>query len=814
MQAILRPGKTSLRRLFRSPVYSVVTILTLALGIGATTAIFSVVDAVLLRPLPYPDSEQLASLGFTAPGLGYDDVPFSDGVFLWLKKEQKSLAAVALYQGEQVNLSGPGHPVRVAGERVTPGLFRVLEVEPALGRAFTPEDGRPGAEPVAILSHELWVAQYGADPDVVGRTVRMDGVDRRVIGVAPAGFAFPDPEVRIWRPLVIDPAHLSPGSFSYPGVGRLRPGATPATARADLARLVAHLGDAVPDLTPALLAKAKFAPVVRTLKENVVGEIRRPLWVVLGTVAFVLLIACANVANLVLVRSEGRGRELAVRTALGAGRADLAALSLSEGLGLALAGGALGLGLAASGVRGLLALAPTTIPRAAEIGIHGDVLLFALAVSVVSGLLFGLLPLGRRRTSAPSQALREGGRSATPGRGWSRARNALVAFQVGLAVVLLVGSGLMIRTFQALRTVDPGFRSDGVLTFDVALDSADYPTGRAAAAVWHELEERLGALPGVRSVAVVSYLPLSSRVSGGSIDVEDHPTPEGGIPPLAEQKLVSPAYFSTLGIPLLHGRVLGPHDSSDGAHSVVVNRSFAHHWWPGQSALGRHVRSSDDDPWSEIVGVVGDVRFKSLEEPGGEAVYFPVLHGSPASPSAPRNMAVAVRTDGEPKALATAAQRQVWAIDPHLPIAHVQTLRSVVAASTARTSFTLVILGIAAAVSLLLGMVGLYGVLSYVVSQRRREIGVRLALGATGGDVRRMVVFQGLRVVAVGLGAGLLAALALSRLVAALLFSVGASDPMTYGAVSVLLLAVATLACYLPARTASVTDPVVVLRNS
>jgi predicted permease len=802
----------ALRTLRTHKGFALAAVLTLALGIGATTAVFSVVDGVLLRPLPYPESDQLVIVGFTAPGLGYDDMPFSDAVYVYAQTVQRSFQGMALYANADANLSGEGEPVRVVGELVTPGFFELLGVKPALGRAFTPADGRPGAEPVVILSHVLWVSRYGGDAGILGQTVMMDGAAHRVVGVMPSGFAFRGETDDVWLPLIVDPAHLQAGNFSYPCLGRLKPGETPATARADLQRLVAHIGDVVPGLSPALVERARFAPAVRSLKERVVGDIRRPLWIILGTGAFVLLIACANVANLFLVRAEGRGRELALRTALGASRSDLIGLMLGESLLLATIGGALGLGLALFGVKGLLSLAPSTIPRAGAIGLNGDVLLFTLVVSVLAGLLFGSAPLLRRRSTDPSAALRESGRLATAGRERGRARSALVAVQVALALVLLVGAGLMIRTFQAMRSVDPGFEPDGVVTFEVALPRGEDAMGAKAAVFWRELVERVGALPGVRSAAIINNLPLGASILNGGIDIEGHPVPDGGLSPTAERKNVTPAYFATLGIPVLQGRPLDAHDRADAFHGVVVNRAFARHWWPGGNALGARIRESSDDPWYEIVGVVGDVRFRSLEEPGTEAVYFPVPTGSARAPYVPRHMAVVIRTDGNPTPLMAAVRAQLRALDASLPIANVRTMRSLVNRSMARTSFVLVLLGIAAAVALLLGIVGIYGVIAYVVSQRRREIGVRMALGATAREVRGMVVRQGVMLAVVGVVVGLGAAFALSRLLGTLLYGVSASDPATYIVVAAVLLGVAALASYLPARRASAIDPMESLR--
>jgi predicted permease len=803
----------TLRGLRRRPGFTLATILTLALGIGATTAVFSVVDAVLLRPLPFAEADRLVSVYFTAPGVGYDAMPFSDAVYRYVRERQRTFSDMILMDGEDMNLSGDGAPVRIAGASVTPGLFQLLRVKPIAGRAFTAADGEPGAEPVAILSQSLWLGRFGGERDVVGRTIMIDGVARRVVGIAPAVLELPKPATRVWIPLVIDPAHLEPANFSYICFARLKGGETLASATADLERLVVHIGAVVPEFTPGMLQSSRFAGVVEPLAERTVGNLRRPLWIIFGTGAFVLLIACANVANLFLVRAEGRGRELALRTALGASRSDLAALLLGESFILALAGGALGVGFAMVGVNALLALPPAAIPRAHEIGLDARILLFALTISLLAGILFASVPLLRGRHAIISSALKEGGRSASSGKQRGRTRNALVTIQIALALVLLVGAGLMVRSFRAMRQVDPGFRPDGVLTFEVALSDADYPGSARTAAFWRDLVERMRALPGARSAAVTNNIPLGNQVLGGGIAIENHQVPDGGIPPTAERKYVSPDYFEAMGIPVLEGRALDSRDAADGFRGVVVNRSFAHHWWPNGNALGARIRESSSDPWYEIVGVVGDVHFRSLQEAPGDEVYFPILHGATTAPDAPRHVTVVIRATGDLGTLAQAATSRLHELDEHLPIANSQPLQTIVNRSMARTSFVLLLLGIAAVVALLLGVVGIYGVIAYLVSQRRREIGVRMALGATAREVRGMVVRQGLGLAGLGAATGLVAALALSRVLGSLLYGVSATDPTTFATVLLALLGIAALASYLPARRASAIDPTEALRE-
>jgi predicted permease len=803
----------TLRGLRKHRGFTLATVFTLALGIGAATAVFSVIDRVLIHPLPYPEPDRLVSVFFTAPGLGYDAMPLSDVTYRYLRDGQRSFSDMVLVDGEDMNLSTEGEPVRVRGARVTPGLFELLRVKSVMGRAFTAADGEPGAEPVAILSHELWKSRFGGEPGVIGQSIIVDGVTHRVVGVAPRGIELPDPTTRIWVPFTIDPAHLNPGLYSFLCFARLEPGETIASATTDLQRLVAHIGGVVPEFTPELMKRARFAAVVQPLAERTVGDLRRPLWIIFGTSAFVLLIACANVANLFLVRAESRSRELALRTALGASRSDVAGLILAESLILALSGGALGLLLAVVGVKALLALSPATIPGAQSIGVDSRLMLFTLTVSIAVGLAFGSVPLLRGRNMELSTALKGSGRAATSGQDRGRMRNALVVVQVALALVLLVGAGLMVRSFRALRHVDPGFRADGVLTFEVALSRTDHPSDIETAVFWRELTERMLTLPGARSAAVTTNLPLAQDFLNGGIDIENRRIPDGGVRPTAELKYVSSGYFETLGIPVLQGRALDARDAANGFHGVVVNRAFARQWWPSGEAIGARIRESSSGAWYEIVGIVGDVRFRSLDQEPGAAVYFPILSGAADSPDAPRHVAVVVRSEGDLATLATAARAQLRDLDARLPIAKLQPLRSLVNRSMARTSFVLVLLGIAAGLALLLGMVGVYGVIAYLVSQRRREIGVRMALGATARDVRRMVVRQGLVLAALGAAAGLAAALALSRLLTSLLYGVGANDFTTFAAVLVALLGVATLASYLPAKRASAIDPTEALRD-
>lgn len=801
------------RKLARSPSFSLLVVLTLAVGFGTNTAIFSVVDSVLLDALPYPESDRIVWVNFTAPGLGHEELPFSDGVFLRAREQQRTMEEMALFAGGEINLSGEGSPVRLSAARVTPGFFRVLGVEPTRGRAFATTDGEAGAAPVAVLSHGLWTSRFGQDPDVVGRTVTLDGVSHRVVGVAPAGLDYPDPDVQVWIPLTIDPANLHPSSFAYPCIARLEAGETPEAAEADLGRLTADIGEIVPDLTPAVVEKAGFAPVVQPLKERLVGDVRLSLWILLAAGFLVLLIAFVNVLNLSLVRAEERGRELALRSAFGAEPADLALLTVGEVVVLALVAGAVGLVPASIGLDGLLSVTSSAVPRAHHIGLNDDVLWFTAAVVLGTGLVLGALLVSRLRSSDLWTTLRESGRTATASRSRVRGRRALVVLQIVLALVLLIGAGLMTRTYRAVRSVDPGFRAASVLTSEIALPAADYPTAERAASFWSELARRVSAQAGVESAAVASSVPLGARLERGDYQIEGREIAEDELMALADRKYVTAGYFETLGIPLFEGRTFEPEDGVDGFRAVVVNRSFAERWWPDSSPIGQRIRLRSSHPWYEIVGVVGDVRLRSLEREPDDVLYFPVLHGSAEAPRSGRHMSLAARAEDDPAALAGTIREQVRALDPNLPVARTRTLGSLVERSTTRTSFMLMVLGIGAAVALLLAAVGVYGVISYSVGQRRREIGVRMAMGATGGSILRRVVGQGAVLGVAGVVLGVAASMGLSRLLQSLLYEVGPGDPVTYVGAAAGLLGIAVVASYVPARRAAACDPVEVLRH-
>ncbi len=803
------------RGLARSPGFALVAILTLALGIGASTAVFTLVDGVLLRPLPYPAPDRLVSLDHEGRG-GEDELPISPGLYVLYQEHARTLSSLAMYQGVVANIVGDdGEAERVDGQAVTPSLFDVLRVPPAMGRGLLAPDGESGAEPVMVLSDALWRTMFGRDPGVVGQTVRVDGVSRRVVGVMPAGFQFPGAGTRLWIPMQVDAVNAPLGAFSPDAVGRMVDGATPESVRSELSGLIQQLPELRPDAGPVLgfLREVKLAAVPRPLKAATVGDIGRTLWTLLGMVGFVLLIACANVANLLLVRAEGRQRELALRRAIGAGRWQVLRPFLAESVVLAGIGGALGAGLAAVAVRAALGMASAELPRAAEVGVDLRVLAFTAAASLLAALLFGPVPALRYARSDLSAHLKDGGgRGGTAGRDRHRVRNALVVAQVALALVLLIGSGLMVRSMMALLAVDPGFQPESVLTARLSVPPGEIPEATAVADYYRTLESRLRSQPGVRGVGAISAVPLTGNVSFFAHDIEDHPTAPDAIPPLAHGAWVDPGYFETLGIPLVEGRSFEDGDAGNGFRAVVVSQAFAQRWWPDGSALGKRLRPGGGE-WWQVVGVVGNVRNRSLSDDPEEMIYYPTLVGEPDQPGAIRGRDLVVRVDGDPARFLPVLRREVRELNARIPLANPRPLETVVTRSASRTSFTMVVLGVASLVALLLGVIGIYGVVSYVVSQRTREIGVRMALGAAGSAVRGMVLRQGMLLAGVGVVLGLVAAAAASRLLASLLYGVSATDPLTYAAVAALLTAVAAAASWIPARRAAGVDPATALRN-
>lgn len=816
MTGLFNDVRFAFRGLARNPGFTAVAVVTLALGIGANTAVFTLVDGVLLRPLPFRDSDRLVSLQHLGRD-GQDELPLSSGLYLLYRDRAATLGDVGMYAASAGNLVVDGQPERIPGQSATPDFFTVLGVSATLGRTFAPEEGLPGGAQVVILSDGLWRSSFGADPAIIGRTIDLNSVSREVVGVMPAGFGFPDATARYWIPLVVDPGQAPLASFFAGGIARMADGSNLEGVRAEVGGMLTQLTEIFPeDGAAGFLAEVGLKARILPLKESLVGDVSTTLWILLGTVGFVLLIACANVANLLLVRAEGRQRELALRIAVGAGRGQVLRSFMGESLLLAGAGGGLGFAVAALAVRTTSGFIPADLPRMAELSMDLRVLAFTGAVALGCALFFGFFPLLRYGTENLAGQLRDGGgaRGSTGGRERHRLRNALVVTQVALALVLLVGSGLMFRSFLALRAVDPGFDAEGVLTVRVTVPTGEIQDAREADRFFQTLRDRVADQPGVLGAGLVTSVPLGgSGLSFGGMEVEDHPRAENELPVFANLPQAAPGYVEAMGIPVLEGRSFRPGDGPDEGRAAMVSRSFAQHWWPGGSALGRRVRfGNPDETWYTIVGVVGDVRHRNLEDPAPEMVYFPTLTEVAGNYQVARAQDLAVRTSGDPLAFLPVLRRELQALNPRIPLSNPRTMTAVLQGATARTSFTMSLLGAASGIALLLGLVGIYGVVSYVVSQRTREIGVRMALGATAPAVRGMVVRQGLAVAGVGVVVGLVAAAGLSRVMTALLFGVSATDPVTYAGVGVALVVVAALASWLPARRAAGVDPSTALR--
>ncbi len=817
--AEIRP---TLRRLARTPGFTTVSVLTLALGIAGTTAAFSVINAVLLRPLPYRDPERLVQLWHAAPGIGMAQVEQSDASYIqYHDKATRSFESTASYQNDAASLTGSQDPERVSSAKVTASFLPTLGVRPAVGRNFKEEEDRPGGPAVAILSDALWRRRYGADPAMLGKTIQVNGKAREVVGIMPAGFHFPDATTEIWLPMGIDRAHLNTGSFNRDAIGRLRPGVTMRAAEAEMQPLLMRLPDDAPGMmTRTMFEQAKIRVMLHSLRDDVVGDIKPILFTVLGTVALVLLIACANVASLFLVRAEARTKEVAVRSALGASPRSIVKLYLGEGLVLATAGAALGIVLAYGALQALLQLAPTSIPRASEISIDFASLGVAAAIAVLTGVFFSAIPFVRAGKSELTPMLRDGSRGSTSGRERQRVRSAFVVVQVALALVLLVGSGLLARSFQRMRAVDPGFKSDNVLTVRLSLPDATYRTPAEISRFFYQVTTRLATVPGVQVAGAASKLPLlEAGNSNNGVWVEDHPITSTELPTIHQTVSITQDYFKAMNIPIVEGRTFRDNGSDRAPHEMIVARSFARHFWPNGSAIGKRVKTGGPDaPWSTIVGVVGDVHDEALTKPVDEVMYQPTIGlmqpqpGVPDTVVAENVMTLTIRTAGDPLAVFPTVRNEIWALDRNLPLINVQALSSVVNGAMARTTFTLIMIGAAAGVALLLGAIGIYGVISYMVSLRTREIGVRMALGARSDQVRRMVVRQGLVLAAIGAAIGLAGALAMSRLISSLLYGIAPYDPLTLGSVTLGLLLVAAVASWLPAMRAARIDPIEALR--
>jgi len=826
MQSSAHQIRQVIRRLSRTPMFTVMALLTIAIGVGANTAVFSVVDGVLLKPLPYPRPDELIQPSFDAAGLGFKDLGQSPSTYFTFREQNHSFQDIGLYQPDSVNVTGLTHPEQVQALEITAGTLPILGAQPALGRLFTSEDDSPGGADTAVVSYGFWRTKLSGDPAAIGRTIAVDGKPRVVIGVLPQDFrcVFYPIEPMLYLPLQLDRSNLTLGNFDYPSIARLKPGVTIAQSVADMARLLPVVFASFPPppgYSLQLFYAAKFTPTAIPLKSAVVGNIGGVLWVLMGGIGFVLLIACANIANLLLVRAEGRQHELAIRAALGASRKHLAVELFLESSVLGIVGSALGLFLAYVTLPALIALAPSDLPRAADIRIDVRVLLFACGVAFLASLLASLLPILKYAGARLGTGLRESGRTVSESRERHRARNALVVGQVALAFVLLICSGLMIRTFRAMTRVQPGFSDPAsVQTFSILFPDTEVPDPEKLVRLQGDIQDRIGAIPGVSSVGFGSVLPMMQLVWQDPVFVEDRPYRAGEMIPLRRFKSISPGYLSTLGTPLIAGRDFGLADIKNMLPAAIVSESLAREITPAAktdpaAALGKRIRGSDTDDWREVVGVVADVYQDGVTKDPPPTVYWPIKAANLVGTKliVRRWVYYVIRTPlAGSAALMDNVRRAVWASDPNLPISDVHLLDYYYRHSMARTSFTLLMLAIAGGMALLLGVVGLYGVIAYSVSQRTREIGIRMALGAQRDDVTRMFVRHGLALVGIGVVCGLASAAVTMSLMRSLLFGVKPGDPMTYLAVSAGLIATAVVASYIPSRRAAKVDPSEALR--
>ncbi|MEK6321098.1 MAG: ABC transporter permease [Acidobacteriota bacterium] len=811
METLLQDLRYGIRMLLKQPGFTVVAVIALALGIGANTAIFSVVNAILLRPFNYKDSERLVQINHNYPKLDLKASVSASG-YTHYREHCDSFEEVAAGTGWPVNLTDAGDPERLQGLAVTHTFFPTLGVEAALGRVFSPEEDQPGRNRVVVLTDGLWKRRFGGDPNLVGNTIRLNGENYTVVGIMPPDFQFGRESgqlLDLYSPIAFTPEQLNPNRWRNEflfAVARLKPNATIAQAQAEMDTIAANVreqyfggGDANDPSSWGLL--------VRSMREITVGEIRPALLMLLVAVAFVLLIACANVANLLLARAALRHKEIAIRSALGAARGRVIRQLLTESVLLAIIGGAIGLALAYWGIGALISLNEGGIPRSNEIGIDARVLFFTVGVSLLTGVLFGLFPAWQTSKTDLHAVLKEGGRSGSAQRS---VRGLFVVAEVAAALVLLVGAGLLLKSFQKLQEVNPGFRPDHLLTMQISLPANRYKEPQQVDAFFAQALEKIKALPGVEAAGVCTSLPMSGSGSSGSFTIEGRTTAPGEMSPWGNRWFAGATYFQTMGIPLLKGRYFDDRDVREAPQVAIIDETMERKFWADEDPIGKRIsfqRDPQGNPiWREVVGVVGHVKQKGLE--GDSPVQYYIPHRQLPVPG----VFLVARTAAEPASLAGAVRSSIQSVDRELPVFRVTTMERMVSESMTQRRFAMTLLGIFAIVALILASVGLYGVMSYSVTHRTNEIGIRMALGARATDVLGMVVGQGMKLSLAGVGIGLVGAFALTRVMGTLLFSVSATDPLTYVAVALLLVGVSLVACYVPARRATKVDPMIALR--
>jgi predicted permease len=807
--------KYAVRALRRSPGFALVVVLALALGIGANTAIFSIVNGTLLQPLPYPQPDHLLALFGRFTGIGIPKVQnaFSAPELMDVKALNSSLAHVAAFTSTSANVNLNGTPERIDGALVSPEFFPMLGVQARLGRVFRPEEGQEGRDRVAVISDGLWKRRFGSDPGIVGHKIAMNDLTFEIIGVLPPDFDLPE-QTEVWGPLSFNAAALSPNSRGNHGlqvIARVKPELSLAQAHTDLDRVSRTI---IEQNKQYPYERFNYTLIANPLLEETVGDIKPALLILLGAVGFVLLIACANVANLLLVRASGREREMAIRTALGAGRARLVRQMLTESLILGLLGGVAGLLFARWGLRALIAVAESSFPRVAGATMDWRVLSFTFAISLITGLLFGLAPAWHAAHVVTHESLKEGGRGNTASGAAQRVRRVLIVSEIALSLILLAGAGLLIKSFVRLQQVDPGFRPDNVLTMRIALSQQRYVQPAQVAAFYREVLRRVRQLPGVEAAGAISALPLSGQGGSGTTTIDSTAVPMDKTTPELDLRPVMPGYFETMGIGLVKGRFFDDRDAETAAPVAIVDETLAQTFWPNEDPLGKRLRRGggrqSQAPWLTIVGVVRHVRMRTLEAPSRMELYWPQVQNPFNS------MSLTIRTTPEPMTLANAVQTQVLAVDPQQPVYRIRTMNEFLASSIDRRKLSMLLLAIFAGAALALAAVGIYGITSYTVAQRSQEMGVRMALGASRGGILRLVLGQSLTVAAIGVVAGLIGSIVLtgllSSMLSSMLFNTTAIDPLTFVLVAGVLIAVTVLASYIPARRATRVDPMVALR--
>src|SRR5262245_53486481 len=810
MQTLIQDLRFGARILLKKPGFTLIAVITLALGIGANMTIFSVVNAVLLRPLPYQNPEQLALIWGKLPAHVSGNVGASAPEFADYRDQNLVFSSVAAYTSSSFDLSGVGEPERIVGTFVSASLFPLLDVQPALGRAFLNEEDRPGHDRVVIVSHGLWRRRFAGDPDVIGRSVTLDGQSHTIIGVAPAGFRFPDVDTESWKPIAFTAEDLSEnerGSHYLSVIARMKPGVTIAQAQADMAALARRMQQQHPMYYEA---DSGWGTTVVSLREETVGDARLALLALFGAVGCVLLIGCANVANLLLARASTRRREMAIRAAMGGRPWRIIRQLLTESLLLALAGGALGTLIAVWGVEAVAELSASSLPRVNEINIDGRVIGFMLAITLATGLLFGLAPAWQSAKPDLNESLKEGGVKGAASGGRHRLRGLLVVVEIAIALVLLVGAGLMVKSLYRLQRVELGFNPSHALTMRLSLPEAKYPEPQRQRDFYERLLNRIAALPGVKAAGAINFLPLSGTGNQRSFLIDGKPEPKLNV----GFRLVSADYFRAMGVPLRAGRLIDDRDRENVPRVAVVNETFARVFLANEDPLGKRIKlgsSHGPFPWLTIAGVVGDVRHSGLDVETRPEMYVPYLQGLLPGWGVPP-MFLVVRSESEPSSLISAVRGVVQELDRDQPVYGVASMEQLLSRSTLQRRFNMTLLAIFAGLALILAGVGIYGVMAYAVTERTREIGIRMALGAQTSDALKLVIRQGMRLTLVGVALGLMGAFALTRLLKNLLFNVTPTDPLTFLMIVSLLTSVALLASWIPERPAAEVDPMIALR--